>query len=1035
MSDQDTSPKNHNPKHRTHSLSGALSISLGLSSSYGNTYDSNQYIGRSFIGSFKQKSQLQPNESSILNNNNSLHEQTAIIANDDDLYLGDENYHYDDNTTHNYDDDHDHDDAVFSDHVIDDGANETTSLLTQQYNHLQQYTEPSQHGYYYDQLPDDLESQFKQHNHPLGSPKKNMNDGFKIQDLKPLKLIGYLPSVILGLLLNILYGLSYGMIIFPIGEKIFSNLGSAGLSMFYISCIVSQLVYSLGGSAFGAGIGSEMIEVTPFFHAMALNIMREIGEDYPNKIISTTITTYAISSIITGLIFLLLGKFKLGQLVGFFPRHILIGCIGGVGYFLIITGLEISSQLGSFEYNLNYLLQLINGETFIKIITPILLTIGLVILQHFNHNSLILPSYFISVFIIIHILIIIIPSWDLPSSRDHGFMFSSGNNGNNGNNESWYEFYKLYDFQNVEWLIILKQIPSMLALTFFGILHVPINVPALAVSTKQDNVDVDRELIAHGFSNLISGGIGSIQNYLVYTNSLLFIRAGADSRIAGIMLAFATFIILIIGPVVINFIPVCVVGSLIFLLGYELLKEAIFDIWNKVSKFEYLTILIIVLTMGIYDFVFGILIGIIIASFHFLYENTKIPIIYNQFTGEVVRSTVIRHPYQKQFLNKIGKQIYVLKLQSFLFFGTIGKIEKTIRNLFDEENLIKNPIRYLILDFKNVLNIDFSAAEGLNRIKNFIIEQNAYLIISIGDKDQILTSLKNVGLFNHDYESMITKLQVFQDLNSSLEWCENEFLTKFKQYQKYKKIEAQALISAANSNTNSNTNPNSSITMKSPNNQLQTIPKIYSALPINTPRNNNFIEEAQRFLRKGSINKQVTQSPSVVPGSSSSTTATTTNTTNLDPSQLQEPLPLLLFAFQGYSNKEPSYWKKLAPFFEKRLILKDEEIKIPLKDSFFLLVESGILKVTYYINENANIYETLLPRTLIGRFNDEIIRKDRYKSVIKAKIESSIWVLNDSKLNNLKQNKIELYNELLLIVVKLNEERFESITGYTLMSV
>ena len=53
--------------------------------------------------------------------------------------------------------------------------------------------------------------------------------------------------------------------------------------------------------------------------------------------------------------------------------------------------------------------------------------------------------------------------------------------------------------------------PAMFALTFFGILHVPINVPALGVSTGEDNLDVDRELIAHGVSNVVSGFCGSIQ--------------------------------------------------------------------------------------------------------------------------------------------------------------------------------------------------------------------------------------------------------------------------------------------------------------------------------------------------------------------------------------------------------------------------------------------------------------------------------------------------------------------------------------------
>lgn len=49
------------------------------------------------------------------------------------------------------------------------------------------------------------------------------------------------------------------MILFPLGEAIFSDLGPDGLSMFYVSCIVSQLVYSCGGSAFKGGIGSEMV--------------------------------------------------------------------------------------------------------------------------------------------------------------------------------------------------------------------------------------------------------------------------------------------------------------------------------------------------------------------------------------------------------------------------------------------------------------------------------------------------------------------------------------------------------------------------------------------------------------------------------------------------------------------------------------------------------------------------------------------------------------------------------------------------------
>jgi SulP family sulfate permease len=76
----------------------------------------------------------------------------------------------------------------------------------------------------------------------------------------------------------------------------------------------------------------------------------------------------------------------------------------------------------------------------------------------------------------------------------------------------------------------------------------------------------------------------------VYTNSLLFIDSGGNSRLAGVMLAGATAGIMLVGPVIVGFIPVMVVGALIFLLGIELMEEALVDTWGKLHRHEYLTV-------------------------------------------------------------------------------------------------------------------------------------------------------------------------------------------------------------------------------------------------------------------------------------------------------------------------------------------------------------------------------------------------------------------------------------------------------------
>lgn len=67
-------------------------------------------------------------------------------------------------------------------------------------------------------------------------------------------------------------------------------------------------------------------------------------------------------------------------------------------------------------------------------------------------------------------------------------------------------------------------------------------------------------------------------------------RSGGDSRVAGVMLAAATFGIMISGPIIIGFVPIMVVGALIFFLGFDLMREALVDTWGRVHRLEYLTV-------------------------------------------------------------------------------------------------------------------------------------------------------------------------------------------------------------------------------------------------------------------------------------------------------------------------------------------------------------------------------------------------------------------------------------------------------------
>ncbi|KAI4166475.1 MAG: hypothetical protein LQ343_008016 [Gyalolechia ehrenbergii] len=796
-----------------------------------------------------------------------------------------------------------------------------------------------------------------------------------------LKPAGYIPPVILGLLLNILDALSYGIILFPLGQPMFANLGVDGISMFYVSCIVSQLVYSLGGSIFKGGVGSEMIEVVPFFHKMAFLVLGKIGDDDPKAVLATTILSYSISSVVTGAVFFLMGKCRLGRLIGFFPRHILIGCIGGVGWFLVATGVEVSARLnGNLNYDLATLRKLFEADTVALWIIPLLLAISLFSMKHWVKHPLLDATYFISVIAIFYFFVAAIDKLELPDLRNRGWVFRAPEAG-----IPFYHFYTLYDFEAVNWAALADTMPTMLALTFFGIIHVPINVPALGCTMGEDNVDIDRELKAHGLSNALSGFCGSIQNYLVYTNSVLFVRSGGNSRTAGVMLAVATFGILISGPIIIGYIPVMVVGALIFFLGIDLLREALVDTLGKVHRLEYLTIMVIVITMGVWDFVIGILLGILLACVSFVLQTSRVSAIRSSLPGSIAASTVRRHPLQNRFLQDAGKQIYLMRLAGYLFFGTIVGVEKQIRTLLLDK-FQRDPIRFLILDLQNVDGVDFSAAEAFTRINRILRVKGVVLIIcGISIDGEMGQALCNVGLFEEGDDTV----RFFETLNSALEHCENDLLLSL-----YQQRASMAV-------------PDSSPTFL--NVPKQDRPSLSSEIVYSSPRRRQLQQVATITFREQGLSSHPRWQ------------------------DYKQPLQLLVQTFSTVSDKPEDFWHRAVSFFERKdfhtgnILYKREE----MADGFYLL-ERGMLKAEYMLPQLGKFSELIVEGTTCGEL--PFFSGTKRTATTSAERDCVTWMLSQAGWEELQRSQPEIAQELLKISLKLTSERMDAITKHMLLT-
>ncbi|KAF7972560.1 hypothetical protein HWV62_17676 [Athelia sp. TMB] len=258
-----------------------------------------------------------------------------------------------------------------------------------------------------------------------------------------------IPAVVLGTLLNILDSVSYGMIII-LAASVFENHGGMGVSTFFVSAFIAQLCYTFGGSGFAGANGSMMIEVVPFFHIIANIIAAEVSEDRPAEVIATTLVAFALSLFLPASdqrsASFLLGALKLGALIGFFPRNILAGCIGGVGAFLIETGLAVSIGMSDddFAYNLTTLRHFLQPHNLMLWVPALVLAI----LLHF----LVIP--------IIFYIVVAAAGLDLDALRKTGWLFNMGDSGD----EKWYYLYSYYDIGLIHESAIWATIPTQLAL-------------------------------------------------------------------------------------------------------------------------------------------------------------------------------------------------------------------------------------------------------------------------------------------------------------------------------------------------------------------------------------------------------------------------------------------------------------------------------------------------------------------------------------------------------------------------------------------
>ncbi len=131
----------------------------------------------------------------------------------------------------------------------------------------------------------------------------------------------------------------------------------------------------------------------------------------------------------------------------------------------------------------------------------------------------------------------------------------------------------------------------------------------------------NRELMAQGTGNIISGLIGGLPITQVIVRSSANIQSGGKTKASAIIHGGFLIVSVILIPKLLNMIPLSVLAAVLFIVGFKLAKPALFKVMYNLGWKQFLPFIVTVLGIIFTDLLIGIGMGLAVGILIILYKS------------------------------------------------------------------------------------------------------------------------------------------------------------------------------------------------------------------------------------------------------------------------------------------------------------------------------------------------------------------------------------------------------------------------------
>jgi carbonic anhydrase len=372
-------------------------------------------------------------------------------------------------------------------------------------------------------------------------------------------------------------------------------------------------------------------------------------------------SAFLLAVVLSGIIQIILGWIKAGNIANFFPSSVVKGMLAAIGIILILK--QIPHAIG---YDVNHegdfsFFQWDHENTFTEIVKAFkrsekgALIISLVSalflilwdMPRFKKIKII-PGALIAVSLSILINILFHNYYpnlaltdyhlvDIPVSKDiSNFM----------------DFFSFPDFNSLQNLDVYFVAFTLAAVASLETL---LSVSAVdKLDPQMRRTPANRELKAQGVGNIISGLIGGLPITAVIVRGAANVNAGARSKMSSFFHGCFILVAVLVIPHVINLIPLSCLAAILIYVGYKLTKVSLFKNMFVQGWEQFLPFIVTIVAIVFTDLLKGIALGMAISAFFILKRNLNNPGFLHKEDLDQGQKIRIVLAEEVSFLNKAG---------------------------------------------------------------------------------------------------------------------------------------------------------------------------------------------------------------------------------------------------------------------------------------------------------------------------------------------------------------------------------------------